>query len=192
MNDTPKMFMKHPTNKSHVILVNDPDDPGNTIIILIHILGVANAFTVRTPSEEEFDNKDIPHLIMTGKSLDWEPYEKDWAEQEAAMTNCRGHIQGQECNDIVTRGWRIINSVSYNYLSVDITDNQDFTQELERHVQVCRVKTSGGWRAIDADALAEKQMVSPDIAQQTLAHTTRHGFCMLANSTLLRCLSSNG
>ena len=128
---------------------------------------------------------------MTGETPDWEPYKKDWAQQEVAMTNCRGHIQSQDCNDIVKRGQRIVNSVSCNYQSVNITDNQGFVQELERHVQVCRVKTSGGWRTIDADALAKKWVVSTDIAWQTLARPTRRGICTLANSTLSHWFSTN-
>ncbi len=191
INDIPKIFVKNPTSESHAILVTDPDDPDGTICIPLHIVGVASAFNVRTPSREEFDDENIPHLEMTGESPDWEPYKSGWAEQEAAMTDFRGHIQGQESDDVVTRGRRIINSVSCNYMSVDITDDQDFAQELERHVRVCRVKTSKGWRAINAEALAEKWMVSPDVARRTLARTTRRGIRTLANSTLSRRFSTN-
>ena len=81
MNDTPKMFGKHPMSESHAILVNDPYDPGHTIIIPLHIVGVASAFTARTPSQEEFTNEDIPQIVMTGGSPDWKPYMRDWSNQ---------------------------------------------------------------------------------------------------------------
>jgi hypothetical protein len=52
INDIPKMFITHLTSKSHAILVDDSDDPDHTIVISLHIVGVASAFTVRTPSKE--------------------------------------------------------------------------------------------------------------------------------------------
>ena len=78
---------------TRMILMVHPDDPDGAIIIPLQIVGVASAFTVRTPIQEEFDDENIPHLVMTGESPDWEPYKMDWAKQETALTNCRGHIQ---------------------------------------------------------------------------------------------------
>jgi hypothetical protein len=53
-------------------------------------------------------------------------------------------------------------------------------------VIVCWAKSSRGWRAIDADALAENWMVSPDIARRTLSRTTRCGIRTTAH-LLMSC-----
>ena len=105
---------------------------------------------------------------MTGEAPDWDPHNSDWSQQEASMTDLRGHIQGFDY-DVVARGQRLINSVSCSYLQVDPTGCEEFADALERNVNVCQAKTSRGWRAIDADVLAEKWMVSPDIVRRTLS-----------------------
>ena len=93
--------------------------------------------------------------------------------------------------DVVTRGRMLINSVSCSYQSVDITDDNLFAQTLEKGVNVCRVKTSRGWRAIDETTLAEKWMVSPQIARQTLARTTRRGIRTTSDPTMSRRFTTN-
>jgi len=56
---------------------------------------------------------------------------------------------------------------------------------------VCRVKTSRGWRAIDSETLAEKWMISPEIARRTLSQTTRRGIRTTSEYTLSRRFSTN-
>ena len=106
------------------------------------------------------------------------------------MTDLRGHIQGFD-NDVIARGQRLINSVSCSYLHVNPTDSENFAADLGRNVRVCRAKTSRGWRAIDADALAEKWMVTPEIVRRTLSRTTRHGIRSTAHLSMSRCFRKN-
>ena len=75
--------------------------------------------------------------------------------------------------------------------SVDPSNNKALADELEQNVNVCRVKTSQGWRAIDADALAKKWMISPEIARQTLSQTTRCDIWTTSDSTLSRPFPTN-
>jgi hypothetical protein len=190
VNDTPKIFVKDPTNKSHAIVVLDPIDPGNELIIPLELNGVTSRFSVRTPSLQEFENDDNPRIDMTGEAPDWDPHNSDWSQQEASMTDLRGNIQGFDY-DVVARGRRLINSVSCSYLQVNPTDCEDFADALGRNVRVCRAKTSRGWRAIDVDALAEKWMVSQDIARRTLSRTTRRGIRTNAHSSMSRRFRTN-
>ena len=84
-----------------------------------------------------------------------------------------------------------INSVSCSHLQVNPTDCKDFADALQRSVRVCRAKTSRGWRAINADALAEKWMVSPEIARRTLSRTTRRGIRTTSHSSMSRRFRTN-
>ncbi len=189
INDTPKLFVKNPDNHSHAIIVGDMEDPDEPLVIPLKLAGVTSVFSVRAPTQKEYEESEY-RIEMTGESPEWEPQDLDLAEQEDSLTDFRGLTQ-KSSNDIVARGRRLINSVSCSHLSVDPSNDEILADVLERKVNVCRVKTSRGWRAIDADALAEKWMVSPAIARQTLARTTRRGIRTTTNSTLSRRFATN-
>ena len=96
-------------------------------------------FAVRTPSLAKYNNENNTHVVMTSESPPWNPHDPDWASQEAAMTNLRGQVQYQGGD--VTRGRKLINSVSCSYQLVDFTNDNNFAGALERGVNVCCVKT---------------------------------------------------
>jgi len=127
---------------------------------------------------------------MTAESPDWDPQDSSLAQQEAAMSDLRGHVHNVS-SDFIARGRRLISSVSSSYLTVDPTSDDTLAEALERSVMVCRVKTSRGWRAIDAEALAEKWMISPELARRTLSRTTRRGITAISESSLSRRFSMN-
>ena len=54
INDTPKIFVQDPTNTSHAIVVKDPVDPKNDLIIPLQLNRVTSRFLVRTPSLQEY------------------------------------------------------------------------------------------------------------------------------------------
>jgi hypothetical protein len=172
IHDCPKIFVTNPNNESHAIVIDaDPYTPtDNKLIIPLQLQGVTSVFPVRTPSRAEFDDDDIPRIVMTSDGPEWDPQTSDWSKQEASMTDFRGHIH--EYNDVLARGRSLINSVSCSHLQLNPTDDEHFADALQRNVRVCRAKTSRGWRAIDGDRLAEKWMISPDIARRTLSRTT--------------------
>ena len=101
-----------------------------------------------------------------------------------------GHIQGFD-EDVIARGRRLINSASRSYSHVNPTDSDNSAAALEQHVRVCWAKTSRGWRAINADALAEKWMVTPEIARRTLSRTTRCGIRSSTHLLMSRCFCTN-
>ena len=110
VNDMPKIFVENPTDQTHAIVVRDLMDPENTTIILLELCGVTSRFSVRTLILQEFEDGNNPHIIMTGESPEWDPHTLDWSQQEASMTDLRGHIQGFD-DDVIARGRRLINSV---------------------------------------------------------------------------------
>jgi hypothetical protein len=185
IHDTPKIFAKNPTNHSHAIVVLDPVDPKNDLVIPLELVGVTSVFSVRTQTRQEFEDDDNPRIVMTGEAPDWDPHNSDWSQQETSMTDLRGQVQNFDYV-VAARGQRLINSVSCSHLQVNPTDCKEFADALERSVRVCRAKTSRGWKAIDADALAEKWMVTPDIARRTLSRTTRRGIRTTAHSSMSR------
>ena len=189
INDTPKIFVKNPTERSHAIVVDDPLAPDDSLVVPLQLEGVISVFSIRVPSRHKYENSEFV-CEMTSESPDWDPQGSDLAEQEASMSDLRGHVNDVG-SDIIARGRRLISSVSCSHLSVDPTNDEILADELERNVMVCRVKTSRGWRAIDADALAEKWMISPEIARRTLSRTTRRGIRTTSESSLSRRFSTN-
>jgi hypothetical protein len=127
--DTPKIFVEHPTDQTHAIVVSDLMDPKNTKIIPLELSGVTSRFSVRTPTLQEFEDGNNPHIIMTGESPEWDPHTLDWSQQEASMTDLRGHIQDFD-DDVIARGQRLINSVSCSYLRINPTDSDNFAAAL--------------------------------------------------------------
>ena len=56
IHDTPKIFIKNPTNHSHATVVLDPVDPKNDLVIPLELVGVTSVFSVRTPTRQEFED----------------------------------------------------------------------------------------------------------------------------------------
>jgi hypothetical protein len=106
VNDTPKTFVENPTDQSHAIVVKDLLDSENTLIIPLELNGVTSRFLVRTPTLQEFEDDNNPRIIMTGESPEWDPHTLVWSQQEASMTDLRGHIQGFD-DDFIARGQRL-------------------------------------------------------------------------------------
>ena len=52
IHDMPKIFIKNPTEHSHAIVVSDPVDPTNDLIIPLELVGVISVFSVRTPTRQ--------------------------------------------------------------------------------------------------------------------------------------------
>jgi hypothetical protein len=167
------MFVAEATERSHAIIIDLGSD--SSLVIPLALTGVASTFAVRTPSLAKYNNVNNTHVVMTSKSAPWDPHDPDWASQEAVLTDLRGHVSDQGGD--VTRGRMLINSMSCRYQSVDFTDDNNFSGALERSVNVfcVKMKKSRGWRAIDETTLAEKWMVLPEIARQTLSRTTCRG-----------------
>jgi hypothetical protein len=173
INDTPKMCILNPDNSTHSIKVTDPLDLDTILHIPLILRGVTSCFCVRKPSTAEFEDDDIPKLDMMYESPEWDPGDPDRATQEASTMDSRGQVH--DLDNVIAGGQRFINLVSTSEQSADFTANEYFHVALQARVNVSRVKVGNSRRAIGHELLADKWMVSPEVAHRTLERTTQRG-----------------
>ena len=83
IHDMPKIFVKNPTEHSHAIVISDPVDPKNDLIIPLELVGVTSVFSVRTPTrQKKIEDDDNPRIVMTGEAPDWDPHNSDWSRRK--------------------------------------------------------------------------------------------------------------
>ena len=171
INDTPKMCVPKPDKSTHFIEVTDPLDTDIMLHIPLMLRGATSCFCVRKPSTAEFADDDIPKLDMTYESPEWDPGDPDWATQEASTMNLRGRVY--DLDNVIAGGRRFINLVSTSEQSTDFTSDEYFHVALQALVNVSRVKVGNSRRAIGHELLADKWMVSSEVARRTLERTTQ-------------------
>ena len=110
---------------------------------------------------------------MTYESPEWDPGDPEWATQEASTMNSRGRVH--DFDNVIAEGRRFINLVSTSAQSADFTSDEYFHVALQALVNVSRVKVGNSRRAIGHKLLADKWMVSPEVARRTLERTTQQG-----------------
>ncbi len=180
INDTPKMCIPNPDDSTHSINVTDPLDQDTTLHIPLILKGVTRCFCIRRSTTVEFDDKDTPKLDMTSKSPEWDPGDPDWAIQEASTMDSRGRVH--DLDNVITGGRRFINLVSTSAQSADFTSDDYFHVALQVLVNVSRVKVRNSFCAIEL--LADKWMVSPEVAHCTLERTTQQGVQTISHPSL--------
>ena len=119
----------------------------------------------------KFEDKDIPKLNMTYESPEWDPSDPEWATQEASTMDSRGCVHALD--NVIAGGQRFINLVSTSAQSTNFTSDEYFHVALQALVNVSRVKVGNSRRAIGHELLADKWMVSPEVARCTLERTTQ-------------------
>ena len=189
INDTPKMCVPNPDDSTHSIEVADPLDPDATLNIPLILKGVTSCFGVRRPTTVEFEDDDIPKLDMTYESPEWDPGDPEWATQEASTMNSRGRVH--DFDNVIAEGRRFINLVSTSAQSADFTSDEYFHVALQALVNVSRVKVGNSRRAIGHELLADKWMVSPEVARRTLERTTQRGVRTISHPSLSRRFRTN-
>jgi hypothetical protein len=182
INDTPKFCIRNPDNLVHAIKVNDPMDPDATLLISLLLRGVISCFNVCCPSTDNFEDEDIPKIVMTYEFPMWNPVNPDWAEQEASTMDLRGQVH--DTKNVIATGRRFINLVSMSKQGVDFTSNDHFHDVLWVHVNFSRVQVKNGHSAINYKLLAEKWLVSMDVAKRTLKRTTQMGMRTISHPSL--------
>jgi hypothetical protein len=89
------------------------------------------------------------------------------------MMNSRGQVY--DLDNVIARGRRFINLVSTSEQSTNFTADDYFHGALQACVKVSRVKVGNSRRAIGHEMLADKWLVSPEVARCTLERTTQRG-----------------
>ena len=109
INEHSKFLEKDPDEKTHAIIVDDPLNPNEPLVIPLALKGFTSYFLSRKPWASKYEDESIPHIDMKIEAPVWDPSETIFAEQEDAMTDFRGEVIR---NETITRGRRIINSLS--------------------------------------------------------------------------------
>ena len=110
---------------------------------------------------------------MTYESPEWDPSDPDWATQEASTMDSRGCVH--DLDNVIAGGQRFINLVSTSAQSANFMSDEYFHVALQALVNVSRVKVGNSRRAIGYELLADKWIVSPEVAHCTLERTSQRG-----------------
>jgi hypothetical protein len=84
-NDLPKFLVANPTDQTHALTINDPDNPFQPVILPLTLRGVTPLLNVRTVTINEFNGQDYPQLHLTSETLTWDPTTNLYEQQENAM-----------------------------------------------------------------------------------------------------------
>jgi hypothetical protein len=90
VNDVPKFLTHFPTDNTHALVVQNPDNDSTTLSFLLHLQGVTSYLPVCKPTAGKWESGDIIRIDMTAENLDWNPNDLTYSSQEAAMTDYRG------------------------------------------------------------------------------------------------------
>ncbi len=198
INDLSKFLATNPTDQTHALSINDPNNPLQPVILPLILRGAMSLLNVRPVTINEFNSQECPRLHLTSETLTWDPTTTVYEEQETAMTNYSGKI----VHDAVVRGpppTLIINLLQS--LTTDmamITHDCNFHQVLTSHAIISSVDASltrhvraRKTAPIDFETLAARWMVSPECAKWTVQLTTQWGGHTCLNPMLARLFLTN-
>ena len=188
-NELPKFLAEDQDEKTHSIIVDDPLNPTEPLVISLSLKGITSYLLSRKPRVSEYEDESIPHIDMTSKAPVWDPSETIFSEQEDVMTDFRGEVIK---NDTITRGQWIINFLSTSkYDAVDFTDDDNFYKALNAKVNVGKVGVSKGINGFTSKSLFHKLLISPDLARRTVHNTTQRGIRTILHQSLSRQFNTN-
>jgi hypothetical protein len=94
VNNLPNFLAaKDPTDQTHALTINDPNNPLQPVILPLTLRGVTLLLNVRTVTIDEFSSQDYPRLHLTSETLlTWDPTTNLYEQQENAMIDYSGNI----------------------------------------------------------------------------------------------------
>ena len=81
INELPKFLAEDPDDNTHAIIVSDPLNPNQPLIITLVLKGVTRYLLSRKPRVSEYEDESIPHINIISEAPVWEPSEDSFAEQ---------------------------------------------------------------------------------------------------------------
>ncbi len=120
VNNVPKLLTRFPTDNTHALIVQNPDDDSTTLTFPLHLKGVTPYLPVRKPIAAKWETGDIIRIDMMAENLDWDPNDPTYTTQEAAMTDYRVIVL-----PCLNRG----QPFAMNTLSCMTTDTPDITND---------------------------------------------------------------
>jgi hypothetical protein len=189
INNLSKFLAANPTDQTHALTINHPDNLLQPVILPLTLRGVMSLLNVKTATINEFNSQDFPQLHLTSETLTWDPMTNLYEQQENAMMDYSGNIV---C-DTAMRGQ--VPTLIVNELQLLTTDMADmmhdcnFHQVLTSHVVVFNASLSGHMRSrktvpIDFMTVTARWIIAPDCAKKTVQLTTQWGVRTCLNPKL--------
>ena len=69
VNDVPKFLTHFPTDNTHALIVQNPDDDLTTLTFPLHLQGVTSYLPVRKPTAAKWETGDIVRIDMMAENL---------------------------------------------------------------------------------------------------------------------------
>jgi hypothetical protein len=93
INEQPKFMMEDPDNQCHALVVPIKDD--ESFVIPLMLDGVTSYFPTFKPTKEQYETAQEGDnmFVLTYDSLEWDPHEKWFSEQENSMVDSRGLVR---------------------------------------------------------------------------------------------------
>ncbi len=189
VNDLPKFLATDPTDQMHALTLTDPDNPLQSVILLLTLRGVTSVLNVRSTTINEFNRHDHLRLHFTSETLTWDPTTDLYEQQEHAMMDYSSNI----VHDAAVRGPQLILNELQSLTTdlADLTHDCNFHQVLTAHVVVSSINSSLSGHVqscksapIDFMTLAGWWMIAPDRAKKIVQRTTQRGVCTCLNPML--------
>ena len=92
INGIIKFLASNPTKETHSLIVTDPDDPAQRVILTLAIHGVTMYFPTRPITEGEWEPVSYPSLELMNEFLEWYLSNTTYEDQENTMTDFRGDV----------------------------------------------------------------------------------------------------
>jgi hypothetical protein len=93
VNDVPKFLVRHPTDRTHSIVIATDDN--NDLIIPLALAGVTSYFPTRKPTRDEYARAiaDGRYYNLTAANPPWDPSSTSFQDQEEERTDHRGLLR---------------------------------------------------------------------------------------------------
>ncbi len=127
INNLPKFLAANPTDQTHALIITDPNNPLQPVILPLTLRGVTWLLNVRTVTIDEFNSQDYPRLHLTSETLTWDPMTNLYEQQENTMMDYSGNI----IRDAAVRGQ--VPTLIVNELQSLTTDLADLTHDCNFH-----------------------------------------------------------
>ena len=197
VSEIPKCMTDNPTDETHALMIYDDDDPTWVTHFPLALRGVTSLLNVRKPTLTEYNSDIHPRFHLTSEHLTWDPSTTMYEEQEVAMIDHHGEIV-RDGNTTARRCMIVSELSSLTTDAVDFTDNDNFHVAL----QSCVIASIGSTSAtghiksmqnkpIDHLTLAERWMIPPNKALQTIKMTTQKGVRTCLNPSLSQRYPTN-
>ena len=126
VNNTPKFLVRDPTDKTHALTLEDPNNPAQTITLPLALRGVTSLLNVRAPTLDEWNSDAYRQLHLTSDTLTWDPTTILYEDQEMAMTDYSGNVirRGALRGQVSSLVLNSLSSLTADY--ADVTDDDNF------------------------------------------------------------------